>query len=33
VPLVAKEEIKPANPLQRFWDGIVLFFRGGLKRA
>jgi serine-type D-Ala-D-Ala carboxypeptidase (penicillin-binding protein 5/6) len=33
VPLVAKEEIKPANPLQRLWDTIVLFFRGGLKRA
>lgn len=33
VPLVAKEEIKPANLLQRLMDGIVLFFRGGLKRA
>jgi serine-type D-Ala-D-Ala carboxypeptidase (penicillin-binding protein 5/6) len=33
VSLVAKEEIKPANPFLRFWDGIVLFFRGGIKRA
>ncbi len=33
IKLVAVEDIPAANPLARLWDGIILFFRGGLKRT
>lgn len=33
IPLVAKDSVPAANPLARLWDSIVLFFRGGVRRA
>jgi D-alanyl-D-alanine carboxypeptidase (penicillin-binding protein 5/6) len=33
IPLVAAADVEAGNVLKRLWDGILLFFRGGMKKA